>query len=79
MVFIAQILLENATYRTMPEGVYKKKYSIYTVLQIRMGKRINLRTILDIFRHKKTYLESSHRDASNDGSQHMFLSRKRKN
>ena len=52
-----------------------------TVLQIRRGNRDNL-GIISIFFHKNIScdppLEPSHRDGSNDGSQHMFSLRNKK-
>ena len=54
----------------------------YTVLQIRRGERANLGTISHIL-HKNilcdSSLEPSHRDGSDEGSQHMFSLRNEKN
>ena len=53
------------------------------VLQIRMGNRDNFGIIIHNFRKKKhicdASLEPSHRNGSNEGSQHMFSLRNKKN
>ena len=53
------------------------------VLQIRKGNRDNFGIFIHIF-HKKNHicdpsLEQSRREGSNEGSQHMFILRNKKN
>ena len=50
-------------------------------LKIKRGKTDNLGTIFHItpLKHVVISLELSHRDGSNEGSQHMFLPRNKKN
>ena len=54
-----------------------------TVLQIRRSNKDNLGIIIHIFFYKNIFcdpsLEPSDRDGSNDGSQHMFLLKNKKN
>ena len=55
---------------------------LLSVLQIRRGNRDNL-GIIHIFLHKSKFcdpsVEPSHQDGSNEGSQHMFSLRNKRN
>ena len=57
-------------------------YSLFAVLQIRRGKRDNLRILFNITPLKLTLypsLKPLHQDGSNEEAQHMFLLRNKKN